>query len=159
MFYRFNAPIEMVSIMFLDSLHCYNVRLAFKKTESLPIKVGIALSVLWLSYGTGDWKVLFSTRQEQNILLFSKAVRLSLDTRVSFDGATGVRLATHFDKGPRWRTSWSYTTTLHRPSLYEALTRGITLLFSVKHQQLKESLVVYPGGGWSNFNDTSFANA
>lgn len=127
--------------------------------ESLPITVGIAPSVLWLSYGTGDWKVVFNTRQNQNSLLFSKAARLTLDTRVSFDRATGV-----------W--GWLLTSTKDRGVEYVRAIQPLlphihcmtplrcsTLLFSVNRQNLNEILIVYTRGRWSNFNGISFAKA
>jgi hypothetical protein len=130
-----------------------------QNTESFPIKIEIAPSVLWLSYGTGNWKVVFNTRQDQNIFLFSKATRLTLDTRVSFDRATGV-----------W--GWLLTSTKGRGKEYVGAKpllllrlpwmmpiRGNTLLFSVNHQQLTEIFVVYTRGRWSNFNGIYFANA
>lgn len=130
-----------------------------QNTESLPTAVGIAPSVLWLSYGTGDWKVVFNTRQDQKSLLFSKAARLTLDTRVSFDRATGV-----------W--GWLLTSTKGRGEEYvgaiEPLIphihcmmplRGTIQLFSVNRQHLKEILIVYTRGRWSNFNGISFAKA
>jgi len=114
-----------------------------QNTEFLPITVGIAPSVLWLSYGTGDWKVVFNTRQDQKTLLFSKAVRLTLDTWVSFDRATGV-----------W--GWLLTSTKGRGEEYVGAIqplllqiqcmmplRGSPLLLSVNHQNLKEILVLY----------------
>ena len=107
---------------------------------------------MWLSYGTSDWKVVFNTRQDQNSLLVSKAARTTLDTRVSFDRATEV-----------W--GWLLTSTKGRGEEYVGAIqpflphihcmmhlRCSTLLFSANREHLKEILIVYTRGRWSNFN-------